>query len=139
PWVVTLPLVLLAIPSVISGYLIGPMLFGGFFQDSIAVDAERHPALEELAREFHGAFEMAAHAVTSPITWLALAGVVCAWLFYLRLPDVPVALQRRFGWLYRLLDNKYYMDWFNENVIAVATRKLGLGLWKGGDEALIDG
>jgi NADH-quinone oxidoreductase subunit L len=139
PWVVTVPLVLLAIPSVIAGYLIGPILFGDFFKDSIAVAAERHPAMEELAHEFHGALAMAAHALALPTTWLALAGVVCAWLFYLRLPGVPVALQQRFGWLYRILDNKYYMDWFNESVIAPAARGLGVGLWKGGDVGLIDG
>jgi NADH-quinone oxidoreductase subunit L len=139
PAVVTVPLVLLAIPSVIAGYLIGPMLFGGFFADSIAVDAERHPAMEELARDFHGVLAMAAHALASPIFWLALGGVVCAWLFYLRMPAIPAALQRRFSGLYKLLENKYYMDWFNENVIAPSARGVGVGLWKGGDEALIDG
>jgi NADH-quinone oxidoreductase subunit L len=139
PAVVTVPLVLLAIPSVIAGYLIGPMLFGDFFKDSIAVAVERHPAMEELAHEFHGALAMAAHALALPTTWLALAGVVCAWLFYLRLPDVPVALQKRFAGLYRILDNKYYMDWFNESVLAPAARGLGVGLWKGGDVGLIDG
>ena len=139
PWVVTLPLVLLAIPSVVAGYLIGPMLFGDFFKGAIAVDAEHHPAMEDLARAFHGVLAMAAHAVTSPITWLALAGVACAWLFYLRMPAVPAAIQRRFGFVYRVLDNKYYMDWFNEHVIAPAARGIGVGLWKGGDVALIDG
>jgi NADH-quinone oxidoreductase subunit L len=139
PAVVTLPLVLLAIPSVIAGYLIGPMLFGSFFEDSIVVDAVRHPSMDELAHEFHGALAMAGHALTSPITWLALAGVVCAWLFYLRMTWVPDALQKRFSWLYRILDNKYYMDWFNEHVIARAARGLGVGLWKGGDVGLIDG
>ena len=139
PAVVTVPLVLLAIPSVIAGYLIGPMLFGDFFKDSIAVAVERHPAMEELAREFHGVLAMAAHAVALPTTWLALAGAVCAWLFYLRLPAIPAALQRRFGWLYRILENKYYMDWFNESVIAPAARGLGVGLWRGGDVGLIDG
>ena len=136
PWVVTLPLVLLAIPSVITGYLIGPMLFGDFFKDSIVVAAEHHPAMEELAHEFHGALAMAAHALASLTIWLALAGVVCAWLFYLRHARAcRPRSQRRFGWLYRILDNKYYMDWFNESVIAPAARGLGVGLWKGGDAA----
>jgi NADH-quinone oxidoreductase subunit L len=140
PAVVTLPLVALAIPSVVIGFLtIGPMLFGDFFKDSIAVLADRHPAMEELAREFHGPVAMAVHALTGPIFWLALAGVVVAWFFYLRRPDIPAALQRRFAFVYRLLDNKYYFDWFNEKVIAALARLVGTGLWKGGDQGLIDG
>jgi NADH-quinone oxidoreductase subunit L len=140
PAVVTLPLIALAIPSVVIGFLtIGPMLFGGFFDDSIAVLAERHPAMTELAREFHGPVAMALHALTSPVFWLALAGVVLAWFLYLRRPDIPAALQRRFSFVYRLLDNKYYFDWFNENVIARLARLTGTGLWRGGDEGFIDG
>ena len=139
PAVVTVPLVLLAIPSVVAGYVIGPMLFGDFFKGAITVDAERHPAMEELARDFHGVWAMTAHALASPITWLAAAGVLCAWLFYLRMPAVPAAIQKRFGLVYRILENKYYMDWFNENVIAPAARGVGVGLWKGGDVGLIDG
>ena len=137
---VTVPLVLLAIPSVIIGALtIGPMLHGGFFADSIVVDEARHPAMAELGEEFHGAAAMALHGLTTLPFWLALAGVVAAWVFYLRRPDIPAALKARFGFLYRLLDNKYYMDWINENLLAPAARGVGLGLWKGGDVALIDG
>jgi len=140
PAVVTVPLVLLAIPSVIIGALtIGPMLHGGFFADSIVVDEARHPAMAELGEEFHGAAAMALHGLTTLPFWLALAGVVAAWVFYLRRPDIPAALKARFGFLYRLLDNKYYMDWINENLIAPAARGVGRGLWKGGDVALIDG
>jgi NADH-quinone oxidoreductase subunit L len=140
PWVVTLPLVLLAIPSVVIGFMtIGPMLFGGFFKDSIAVIGERHPAMEELARAYHGPVEMALHALAGPIFWLALAGVVVSWFFYLRRPDIPAALQRRFSFIYTLLDNKYYFDWFNQNVLARGARLLGNGLWKGGDVGVIDG
>jgi len=139
PWVVTLPLVLLAIPSVVIGYLtIGPMLFGDFFKDSIAVDLERHPAMEELAKDFHGPLQMAAHAFSGPIFWLALAGVVLAWFFYLQRPSLPDAIQQRFSGLYRILDNKYYFDWFNEHVLARAARLVGVGLWKGGDVGVID-
>ena len=65
---------------------------------------------------------MAAHALTGPIFWLALAGVVVAWFFYLKRPDIPAAIQRRFSFLYTILDNKYYFDWFNENVLATAAR-----------------
>ena len=140
PAVVTWPLIALAIPSVVIGFMtIGPMLFGDFFKDSIAVVGERHPAMEELARAFHGPVAMAIHALTGPIFWLALAGVVLAWFFYLRRPDIPAAIQRRFSFLYRLLDNKYYFDWFNENVLARAARLAGQGLWKGGDVGIIDG
>ena len=140
PAVVTVPLILLAIPSVVIGFFtIGPMLFGDFFKDAITVLVERHPAMEELAKEYHGPLAMAGHALTGPIFWLALAGVVVSWFFYLRRPDIPAAIQRRFSFVYTILDNKYYFDWFNENVLARATRALGNGLWKGGDVGVIDG
>jgi NADH-quinone oxidoreductase subunit L len=95
--------------------------------------------MEELAREFHGPLQMAVHALSGPIFWLALAGVVVSWFFYMRRPEIPDALQRRFSGLYRLLDNKYYFDWFNEHVLARAARLAGTGLWRGGDVGLIDG
>jgi len=140
PWVVTGPLVALAIPSVVIGALtIGPVLFGGFFDDSIAVDATRHGAMKELAEHFHGATAMALHAFTAVPFWLAAAGVATAWWFYLKQPSIPAALARTFGPVLRLLENKYYMDWFNENVLAPAARGAGRGLWKGGDLGLIDG
>ena len=115
------------------------MLFGDFFKDAIVVLGEKHPAMEELAHEFHGAAAMAIHALTGPIFWLALAGVVVAWFFYLRRPDIPAAIQRRFSFLYTLLDNKYYFDWFNEKVLARGARLAGTGLWRGGDVGIIDG
>jgi NADH-quinone oxidoreductase subunit L len=140
PAVIWVPLVLLAAPSVVIGYLtIGPMLFGGFFKDSIAVDVARHPAMAELAEAFHGAAAMALRSLTSLPFWLALAGVVTAWWFYLMQPAIPAAIKARFAWIYDLLDNKYYMDWFNEHVLAAGARMVGMGLWKGGDVGLIDG
>jgi NADH-quinone oxidoreductase subunit L len=140
PWVVTLPLVLLAIPSVVIGFLtIGPVLFGTLFADAIFVDTARHPAMAELAEAFHGAGAMALHAVTTLPFWLAVLGVASAWWMYLKQPALPAAIQKRFGFLYRLLDNKYYMDWINEHVFAAGARLLGTGLWKGGDAGLIDG
>ena len=140
PAVVTVPLVLLAIPSAVIGFLtIGPMLFGDFFADAIRVLAERHPAMKELANDYHGPMAMALHSLTGPIVWLALAGVVSAWFLYIRRPDIPAAIHRRFSGLYRILDNKYYFDWFNENILARAARATGMGLWKGGDVAVIDG
>jgi NADH-quinone oxidoreductase subunit L len=140
PWVVTLPLIMLAIPSVIIGYIgIGPMLFGNFFKDAIVVDAEAHPVMTELATHFHGAFAMATHALTTPVFWLAFTGVALSWFFYMKRPDIPEAIKARSGWLYSLLENKYYFDKFNEVFFAAGARLLGRGLWKGGDAGLIDG
>jgi NADH-quinone oxidoreductase subunit L len=140
PWVVTAPLLLLAIPSVVVGFLtIQPMLFGDFLKDSIIVHGEHHHAMAELAEEFHGATAMALHALSSLPFWLALGGVAVAYVFYLVRPDIPTAIGRVLAPVGKVLENKYYMDWFNENVLAAATRKLGMGLWKGGDEAVIDG
>ena len=119
---------MLAIPSVLIGFFtIGPMLFGDFFKGAITVITARHPAVEELEREYHGPLAMAVHAFTGPIFWLALAGVVLAWFFYMRRPDIPQAIAARFPFIYRLLENKYYFDWFNEHVLARATRDLGMG------------
>lgn len=140
PWVVWLPLVLLAIPSVVIGFMtIEPMLFGEFFKNAIFVDGAKHHAMKELEEGFHGPVAMAIHGLTTAPFWLALAGVVLSWYMYMINPALPAAIKRAFGPIYRLLENKYYMDWFNENVIARATRALGTGLWKGGDQALIDG
>ena len=140
PWVVTAPLLLLAVPSVVIGFMtIQPMLFGDFFKDSIVIDLEKHPGMEELAKEFHGASAMALHALTTLPFWLALAGVVVAWVFYLKAPAIPAALDRTFKPLRTVLENKYYMDWFNEHVLAAGARLTGMGLWKGGDVAVIDG
>jgi len=140
PWVVTVPLILLAIPSVVIGYMtIGPMLFGEFFKDAIFVDADKHPAMRELANAFHGPVAMALHAVSTAPFWLALAGVVVAWYMYLINPAVPAAMGRALRPLVVLLENKYYMDWFNENILARGARALGNGLWKFGDRTLIDG
>ena len=139
PAVVTVPLVLLAIASVGIGYLmIQPMLYGGFFKDSIVV-LPAHPAMAEMAREFHGAWGMAMHSVSTLPFWLMVAGVLVAYVLYILKPDVPAAIRERFGFVYRLLDNKYYFDWFNENVLAALARGMGTGLWKGGDQGLIDG
>jgi NADH-quinone oxidoreductase subunit L len=140
PWVVTAPLLLLAFPSVVIGFLaIGPMLYGDLLKDAIFVNKDLHPAMAKLAEEFHGPAQMALHGLTTAPFWLALAGVVAAWYMYLVKPGLPAAIKARVMPLYTLLDNKYYMDWFNENVIARAARGLGFGLWKGGDEAIIDG
>ena len=140
PWVVWLPLVMLAIPSVVIGFMtIEPMLFGEFFKDAIVVDGTRHHAMKALEEAFHGPVAMALHALGTAPFWLALAGVVTAWYMYLINPAVPAAIGRGLRPLVVLLENKYYMDWFNENVLARGARMLGDGLWKGGDKAIIDG
>ena len=92
-----------------------------------------------LAEHFHGAGALAAHAFVTLPFWLALAGVVVSWYFYMKRPDIPAAIKARFEWAYTLLDNKYYFDKFNEAFFAAGSRKLGAGLWKGGDVAVIDG
>jgi len=140
PWVVTVPLVLLAIPSVVIGFLtIGPMLFGDFFKGVIAVDAARHPAMTELVDGFHGPVAMALHGFTALPFWLAMAGVVSSYYMYMVNPALPAAIKRIFHPVYALLENKYYMDWINENILARAARELGVALWKGGDQVVIDG
>jgi len=140
PWVVTAPLVLLAIPSVVIGFMtIDAMLFGDFLKDAIIVNAAKHPAMAELAKIFHGQSQMALHGLTTLPVWLALAGVASAWYMYMVNPALPAAIKRRVEPLGTLLEHKYYIDWFNENVLARAARGLGIVLWKGGDEKLIDG
>ena len=140
PWVVTLPLVLLAIPSVIIGYIaIGPMVFGDFFKDVIYIDLQAHPAMAHLAEEFHGAAAMGIHALTTMPFFLALGGVALSWFFYMKRPDIPAAIQRRFSAIHTLLENKYYFDKFNEVVFAGGARLLGKILWRGGDVGVIDG
>ncbi len=140
PWVVTLPLVLLAIPSLVIGYIaVGPMVFGDYFKGVIFIDHHAHPAMEHLAEHFHGAAAMGVHALTSLPFLLALSGVVLSWFFYMKRPDIPAAIQRRFSAINTLFENKYYFDKVNEFVLAGGSRLLGKALWRGGDVALIDG
>jgi NADH-quinone oxidoreductase subunit L len=140
PWVVTLPLVLLAIPSVCIGYYtIEPMLFGDFFKDAILVNHDVHHAMTDIGSNFHGAWAMAQHAFSTAPFFLALAGVVVSFYMYMINPAVPAAIERMFKPVHTLLVNKYYMDAFNEHVLARGTRWLASGLWKGGDQTVIDG
>jgi len=140
PWVVWVPLVLLAIPSVLIGYYtIEPMLFGDFFKDSILVNTIAHPAMEELGRAFHGPWQMAVHGLTSLPFLLAALGVAMAYVFYMLKPEWPTAIKRTFMPVFNLLENKYYLDWINENILARGARALGSGLWKIGDQKIIDG
>jgi NADH-quinone oxidoreductase subunit L len=138
PWVVTLPLVVLAVPSIVIGWLtVGPVVFGDFFSGSIAHAADG--PLARLGAEFHGPAAFVLHALGSPAVYMALGGAVTAWYLYLRRPDLPDRIAARFSRTYRLLSNKYYFDWFNENVLAAGVRNFGTGLWRRGDETVIDG
>lgn len=139
PWVVTLPLVLLAIPSVVIGYFaIEPMLHGSFFNGVITVN-EVHGAMESLHEEFHGALAMALHGFSTLPFWLALSGVVAAYYCYMINPRVPAWFYNKFHAVHTLLENKYYMDKFNEFFWAGGARLLGGGLSRVGDKTLIDG
>ena len=140
PAVVWVPLVLLAIPSVFIGlYAIQPMLFGDFFKDVIFVNHHAHPAMEELAHEFHSWQAMGVHALQTKPFWLAVAGVATAYFFYMVKPSIPAAIKQKASVIYNILENKYYMDRFNEIVFAGGARLLGGGLWNIGDKGLIDG
>ena len=139
PWVVTVPLVLLAIPSVVIGFMtVGPMLFGGFFKDAIYI-APEHRGMAELAQEFHGPFAFAMHGFITPAFWLLVAGFISAWYLYMRRPELAGQLRQRFNGLYKLLEHKYYFDEFYQRFFAGGGRLLGHNLWKYADAGIIDG
>ena len=139
PWVVTLPLVLLAIPSVVIGWpAIGSLLFGDYFGNAVYV-APAHDVLAQLGEHYHGPLAFVQHGLGSPILGLAAAGVMLAWYLYLKRPELAEQLRVKAGGLYTLLVNKYYIDAFNERFIAGGSRALGKLLWRGGDVAIIDG
>jgi len=138
PAVVTGPLVMLAIPSVLSGYLIGEILFGGFFAGSIHV-LPQHDVLGHLGEHFHGVGGFMLHGVQSLPFLLAVAGILSAWYIYMKNPGIADAAARRFAFLYRMLVNKYGLDEFNQAVFAGGTRGIGRALWRIGDAAIIDG
>jgi NADH-quinone oxidoreductase subunit L len=147
PWVVTLPLVLLAIPSVASGWLLGPVLFGEYFDTAIRV-LPGHPAMAEMAEEFHGAGGQSAvgallgylgHGMASLPFWLAAAGAALAWYLYVVRTDLPKKIAIGFGPLYALVERKYGFDELYTRLFANGARAIGTGLWKGGDQSVIDG
>jgi len=138
PWVVWLPLVLLAIPSAVIGWFtVGPVLFGNFFEGSIFV-LPANNVLEHFAEEFHGSGAFTVSALTALPVWLAAAGVLTAYIFFKWKPALADSAERTFKWLHTILTEKYGFDWFNENVIAAGARALGGGLWRFGDQDLID-
>jgi NADH-quinone oxidoreductase subunit L len=138
PAVVTVPLILLAIPSICAGWVIGTVLFGGYFSGSIVV-AEQHNVLGELGRDFHGVVGMMSHSLQTAPFWLAIGGIVVAAFLYLVRPDIPARIRAHAGVLYTILDRKYWFDELYSWLFAGGARALGTGLWRGGDVAVIDG
>jgi NADH-quinone oxidoreductase subunit L len=139
PWVVTVPLILLAIPSALIGWFtVKPMLFGDYFAGSIRV-LPSHDVLAGVGEEFHGSGLFVLQAFGSLPVWLAGLGVLAAWVFFLRKPELADAAERRFKWLYTVLVDKYGFDWFNQHVLVAGARRIGGGLWRVGDQILIDG
>jgi len=138
PWVVWLPLVLLAIPSVLAGALFAGPVFTGYFGKSIFV-LPSHPMMQEVAQEYHGAVQMALHGFQTPAFWLGIIGMVVAWLWYVQMPQLAVKTKKILSPLYAVLIRKYGFDDFNQTVIAGGTRGIGWLFWQVGDKALIDG
>jgi NADH-quinone oxidoreductase subunit L len=138
PLVVTVPLVLLAIPSIFSGWLIGDIVFGDYFGRAIFV-SEAHPGVKEMAEEFHGILSMVLHGLVSAPFWLALAGAACAWYLYIARPEMDAVVRKKAAVLVAILDDKYGFDRFNDWFFAGGARKFGTGLWRWGDVTLIDG
>jgi NADH-quinone oxidoreductase subunit L len=139
PLVVTVPLVLLAIPSIVIGYLtIGPVLFGGWLGDSIAV-LPQNDVVAAVGHHFHGASAMAAHAVQTAPFWLMIAGFVLATVIYLLRPALADRLQEKMPGLHRLLENKFYVDEFYQKAFVARTLRFGDRLWNKVDAGVIDG
>lgn len=153
PKVVTIPLILLAIPAVLTGFLIGPVALGDFFSQvlvpaqeaatrdvtTIMVDGSRHLAMAKLEDSYDGVLGFIVHGFLSPALWLAAAGAALAWYMYMKNDEVADWLYDRFGGLHKLLSEKYYLDKFNQNVFANGALYLGNSLWALGDKLLIDG
>jgi NADH-quinone oxidoreductase subunit L len=136
PWVVALPLILLAIPSVVIGWMtIEPMLHGPYFADAIKSTATT-AAMKET---FHGAWAMVKHGLMTPPFWLAVAGAVTAWFCYIVKPELPGKIRAALSLPVKILEEKYGFDRFNEWFFAGGSRALGKGLWKFGDITIIDG
>ncbi len=139
PLTVTIPLILLAIPSVVIGfYAIGPLLFGSFFDNSIVVLKE-HDVLAELGRNYNGAVGFIVHGLMTPAFWLAMAGLGTAWYVYMVNPNIASIAKEKYQGVYRVLDNAYGFDSFNDRFFAGGARSLARFLWKTGDVKLIDG
>ena len=138
PAVVTLPLILLAIPSICAGWLIGTVVYGNYFGSAIVVSSG-HQWIAEMGREFHGVMAMMLHGLSSLPFWFAIAGLATAYYLYILRPDVPGVLRQKLAFFVRILDNKYGFDDFNQWFFASGAVRVGTGLWRYGDTMLIDG
>lgn len=139
PWVVTIPLVLLAIPSAIIGwYTVSPVLFEGYFGDAIFVDHSRD-VLAHMGEAWHGGLGLLQHSYQTPVLYLALGGLVTAWFLYLRRPDIPEMIKDKLSGIYKLLDQKYYFDDLWIRGFAGGGRRIGTLFSEKGDAYLIDG
>lgn len=138
PWVVTLPLIVLAVPTIAAGWFIGPIVFGDYFNNVIHV-LPQHDAIVRLGAEFTGIGGMMMHALSTIPFWLSVAGIVTAWFLYNVRTDLPAKIKARSGFLYNLLDRKYYIDELYSWLFAGGSRALGTALWKYGDIKVIDG
>lgn len=152
PRVVTVPLILLAVPSVIAGFWLDPLVVGDFFQRSIHVNdllhgfdpglgssVSIHNGIQTITKEYTGVFGFIFHGIFSLPFLFAAAGVGTAWYVYMKNPALADQAKTRLSWLYRLLDQKYYLDSFNQKVFAKGSIYLGTGLWAAGERMLIDG
>lgn len=138
PWVVTFPLIVLAVPTIAAGWFIGPIVFGSYFDNVIHV-LPQHDAIEKLGAEFTGVFGMILHAFSTAPFWLSVGGILTAWYLYIVRTDLPEKIKMRIGPIYTLLDRKYYIDELYSWVFASGTRALSNRLWKTGDIKIIDG
>jgi NADH-quinone oxidoreductase subunit L len=136
--VVTVPLIMLAIPSVVSGYWIDPVVFGDYFGGAIHVSPE-HNVVGHLAEEYHGIGGFILHGLMGPAFWFAMAGLGTAWYVYTQKPSIAEAAATRFRVIYQVLLNKYGFDRFYEIFFAGGARGTGWTLWKLGDVLVIDG
>ncbi len=138
PRVVTVPLILLAVPSVLIGlFTVGPMVFGGFFDDSIIVH-RAHDVLAQLGQDYTGPIGFILHGLVTPPVYLAAAGFGTAWYLYIRRPELPAKLQVRFRPLHTVLERKYGFDDFYQTVFAGGSRALGSFFSRVTDARLID-
>jgi NADH-quinone oxidoreductase subunit L len=138
PKVVTVPLILLSIPAIASGWLIGTVLYGNWFGGAITI-ADVHKGMATMSHEFHGVVGMMTHGVTTLPFWLAISGAATAWFLYIVRPDLPAVIKQKLAFPAMILEEKYGFDRFNDWFFAGGARAVGRGLWKGGDQVLIDG
>lgn len=152
PWVVTLPLIMLAIPSVLAGYFLDPMVVGDFFKGVIHVNDQAHGfvkednplvsahlSIQEISAGYHGVMGFILHGLMAPPFWLAMSGLAAAWYVYMKNDSIADWAYEKFRWLHSLLDNKYYVDDFNQKVFAKGSLNLGNSLWSLGERLVIDG